>query len=62
MFYLFVYLFVHFYRELRYTFCYLGSIKIMGKYCVGRAQTMLLGSIKIIGAYCEGRVQAMLRW
>ena len=36
----------------RYTICYLGSIMIMGAYCVG--------SIMIIGAYCVGKVHNML--
>ena len=45
---------------LRYTICYLGSIMIMGAYCVGKVHIMLPHSIMIIGAYCVGKVHNML--
>ena len=44
------------YFGVRYTICYrLGSIMLMGVYCVGKAQIML-----IMVAYCVGKVQNML--
>ena len=44
----------------RYKIRYLGSIMIIGAYCVGKVHNMLLGSIMIIGAYCVGKVLNML--
>ena len=38
-----------------YTICYLGSIMIVGAYCVGKVHNMLLSSIMIFGAYWKGR-------
>ena len=49
------------YFWVRYTICYrLGSIMLMGVYCVGKVQIMLLGIITIMVAYCVGKVQIML--
>ena len=40
--------------------CYLGSIMIIGAYCVVRYTICYLGGIMIIGAYCVGKVHNML--
>ena len=47
--------------KVRYTLCYLGSIMIIGAYCVGKVHTICyLSSIMIMGAYCVGKVHNML--
>ena len=43
-----------------YTICYLGSIMIMGAYCVGKYTICFLGCSMIMGAYCVGKVHNML--
>ena len=48
--------------KVRYTICYLGSIMIIGAYCVGNAHNIQLGNIMILGAYCVGKVPNMLPW
>ena len=42
--------------KVRYTICYLGSIMIIGAYCV----VCYIGGIKIMGVYCVGKVGNML--
>ena len=44
----------------RYKIRYLGSIIIIGAYCVGKVQNTLPPSIIIIGAYCVGKVHNTL--
>ena len=46
----------------RYTICNLGSIMIIGAYCVGKVHICYLSSIMIFGAYCVVRVHNMLPW
>ena len=46
--------------KVRHTICYLGSIMILGAYCVGKVHICYLGSIMISGAYCESKVHNML--
>ena len=45
---------------LRYTICYLGSIMIMGAYCVGKNTICFLGCSVIMGGYCVGKVHNMI--
>ena len=40
----------------RYTICSLGSIKIMGAYCVGKLHNMLPWKYQDNRAYCVGIV------
>ena len=44
----------------RYTICYLGSVMIMGAYCVGKYTICFLGCSMIMGAYCVGKVHNMI--
>ena len=46
--------------KVRYTIGYLGTVMIMGAYCVGKVHNMLPWSFMIIGAYCVGNVHNML--
>ena len=48
--------------KVSYTICYLGSIKIMTAYCVGRVHNVLHWQYLDSGAYCAGKLHNMLPW